>query len=115
MKITKVEPILLSYEYKPEEQWGWSGGEVKVWHTSLVRVWTDEGIYGLHRICNNLRIVETKTPLETEMRLREVLPVKYWKTWNSHLVSFGQTRCDPVRPKCDGCPIKKFCRSPKKK
>lgn len=47
MKITKVEPILLSYEYKPEEQWGWSGGEVKVWHTSLVRVWTDEGIYGL--------------------------------------------------------------------
>ncbi len=47
MKITKVEPILLSYEYKPDEQWGWSGGEVKVWHTSLVRVWTDEGMYGL--------------------------------------------------------------------
>lgn len=47
MKITKVEPILLSYEYKPDEQWGWSGGEIKVWHTSLVRVWTDEGIYGL--------------------------------------------------------------------
>lgn len=47
MKITKVEPILLSYEYKPDEQWGWSGGEVKVWHTSLVRVWSDDGIYGL--------------------------------------------------------------------
>ena len=47
MKITKVEPILLSYEYKPDEQWGWSGGEVKVWHTALVRVWSDEGIYGL--------------------------------------------------------------------
>ena len=47
MKITKVEPILLSYEYKPDEKWGWSGGEVKVWHTSLVRVWTDEGLYGL--------------------------------------------------------------------
>ena len=47
MKITKVEPILLSYKYKADEQWGWSGGEVKVWHTSLVRVWTDENIYGL--------------------------------------------------------------------
>ena len=47
MKITKVEPILLSYRYTPDEQWGWSGGEVKVWHTSLVRVWTDEGLYGL--------------------------------------------------------------------
>lgn len=47
MRITDVEPILLSYEYRPDEQWGWSGGEVKVWHTALVRVWTDEGLYGL--------------------------------------------------------------------
>lgn len=47
MVITKVEPILLSYEYKPDEQWGWSGGSVKVWHAALVRVWTDAGIYGL--------------------------------------------------------------------
>ena len=47
MKITEVRPLLLSYKYKPEEAWGWSGGEVKVWHTSLVRVWTDEGMYGL--------------------------------------------------------------------
>ncbi|MBP5661976.1 MAG: mandelate racemase/muconate lactonizing enzyme family protein [Clostridia bacterium] len=47
MKITKVEPILLSYRYQENEKWGWSGGEVKVWHTSLVRIWSDEGIYGL--------------------------------------------------------------------
>ena len=69
----------------------------------------------VHRICNGLGLVQTKTPLETEMALRKILPVRYWKTWNSYLVSFGQTRCDPVRPKCDGCPIAKFCRSPKKR
>ena len=69
----------------------------------------------VHRICNWLGIVKTKKPVETEMKLREILPVKYWKTWNSHLVSFGQTRCDPVRPKCGGCPIAAWCRSPKKK
>lgn len=69
----------------------------------------------VHRICNNLRIVKTKTPLETEMKLREILPTKYWKTWNSVFVSFGQTRCDPVRPKCNGCPIAKYCHSLKKK
>ena len=69
----------------------------------------------VHRICNNLRIVKTKTPLETEMKLREILPIKYWKTWNSVFVSFGQTRCDPVRPRCNGCPIAKYCHSPKKK
>ena len=69
----------------------------------------------VHRICNWLELVKTKKPVETEMKLREILPVRYWKTWNSHLVSFGQTRCDPVRPKCAGCPIARFCHSPKKK
>lgn len=63
----------------------------------------------VHRICNWLGLVKTKTPLETEMALRKILPVKYWKTWNSFLVSFGQTRCSPVRPKCDGCPIATYC------
>lgn len=68
----------------------------------------------VHRICNWLGLVNTKSPQDTEFALREILPVKYWKTWNSHLVSFGQTRCSPIRPKCEGCPIAKFCHSPKK-
>ncbi len=63
----------------------------------------------VHRISNRLGLVDTKTPQETEMALRKLLPVKYWKTWNSHLVSFGQTRCGPLRPKCDGCPISSLC------
>ena len=63
----------------------------------------------VHRISNRLRLVTTKTPLETELALRKLLPVTYWKTWNSHLVSFGQTRCGPVRPKCEGCPIARYC------
>ncbi len=65
----------------------------------------------VHRICNRLGLIKTKTPLETEMTLRRILPVRYWKTWNSHLVSFGQTRCGPVRPKCEGCPIRTLCPS----
>lgn len=69
----------------------------------------------VHRICNWLGIVDTKKPVETEMELRRTLPVRYWKTWNSHFVSFGQTRCDPVRPKCAGCPISRLCASPKKR
>ena len=68
----------------------------------------------VHRISNRLGLVRTKTPLETEMALRKLLPVKYWKTWNSHLVSFGQTRCGPVRPKCAGCPIRDFCHEEKR-
>jgi L-alanine-DL-glutamate epimerase-like enolase superfamily enzyme len=47
MKITALCPILLSYKYKEDEIWGWSGGEVHVWNTTLVEVHTDEGIKGL--------------------------------------------------------------------
>ena len=47
MKITDIKPILLSYKYSEKEAWGWSGGSIKVWHTALVQVFTDEGIYGL--------------------------------------------------------------------
>ena len=63
----------------------------------------------VHRITNRLGLVNTKTPLETEMALREILPVKYWKTWNSHFVSFGQSRCKPRGPVCTDCPLGKYC------
>lgn len=69
----------------------------------------------VHRICNWLQLVQTKRPVDTEMRLREILPVRYWKTWNSYLVSFGQTRCDPAHPRCAGCPLTAYCHSPKRK
>ena len=63
----------------------------------------------VHRISNRLGLVKTKTPFETEMALRRIVPVRYWKTWNSHLVSFGQTRCAPRGPKCADCPIRRWC------
>jgi endonuclease III len=63
----------------------------------------------VHRICNRLNLLRTRTPLETEMKLRQILPHRYWKTWNSCLVSFGQTQCLPVRPRCERCPVRKYC------
>jgi endonuclease III len=63
----------------------------------------------VHRICNRLGYVRTKTPFETEMRLRKILPGKYWITFNSFLVSFGQNLCFPINPKCATCPIYNLC------
>ncbi len=63
----------------------------------------------VHRICNRLGLLKTKTPLETEMKLREILPKRYWKTWNSYLVSYGQTLCAPIGPHCSTCVIPEFC------
>ncbi len=65
----------------------------------------------VHRISNRLGLLHTKTPLETERTLRRLLPKRYWKTWNSYLVSFGQTRCAPRNPKCRDCPLAKYCPS----
>ncbi len=63
----------------------------------------------VHRIFNRLGYLTTATPLATEMELRKHLPVRYWTTFNSYFVSFGQNRCKPVRPECEGCPVGRYC------
>ena len=63
----------------------------------------------VHRISNRLGYLTTKNPLETEMALRKHLPEKYWITYNSCFVSFGQNTCSPINPKCNICPIYKYC------
>ncbi len=64
----------------------------------------------VHRISNRLGLVSTNTPEETEMRLREVLPKKYWRHINELMVRFGQELCRPVGPKCAACPLADLCR-----
>ena len=63
----------------------------------------------VHRISNRCGWVSTKTPDETEMILREILPLKYRKRINSLLVLYGQKLCRPVSPFCSCCVIKKQC------
>jgi len=63
----------------------------------------------VHRISNRCGWLESKTPEETEMILREILPVKYWKRINYLLVLYGQRICRPVSPFCSKCVIGKFC------
>ena len=63
----------------------------------------------VHRISNRIGLVGTKTPDQTETALKEALPRKYWKRYNSLLVCFGQTICVPVSPFCSKCPVKRSC------
>jgi endonuclease-3 len=64
----------------------------------------------VHRICNRIGFIETKTPDESEMALRNILPLKYWKTINSLLVLYGQQVCKPISPLCSLCGINDLCR-----
>jgi endonuclease-3 len=63
----------------------------------------------VHRITNRWGYVSTKTPEDTEMKLREILPGQYWKQINNYLVPFGQNVCLPVRPLCSRCKLLPFC------
>jgi endonuclease-3 len=63
----------------------------------------------VHRITNRWGLVRTKTPIQTEFALRELLPVRYWKQLNSYLVAFGQGICRPISPLCSRCQIRTAC------
>ncbi|OAF72216.1 hypothetical protein A3Q56_00032 [Intoshia linei] len=63
----------------------------------------------VHRICNRLNWVSTKTPQKTRIELEKVLPKVYWKEINKLLVGFGQTICKPIGPKCIQCENKNTC------
>jgi endonuclease-3 len=63
----------------------------------------------VHRITNRWGYVKTKTPDETEMRLRKILPEKYWKRINDCLVPYGQNLCVPISPYCSRCRLIPYC------
>ena len=64
----------------------------------------------VHRISNRLGVVRTKTPDETEMRLREILPKRHWIIFNDLLVAYGQHLCRPISPRCSECAVAGLCR-----
>jgi len=57
----------------------------------------------VHRICNRLKWVKTKTPEQTRVELEKRLPREHWNDINHLLVGFGQSICLPVKPKCSEC------------
>ena len=63
----------------------------------------------VHRICNRLNWVSTKTPEQTGKALEEWLPKAKWRKINHLLVGFGQTVCKPLYQNCEGCAIRDIC------
>ncbi|MDX2085291.1 MAG: endonuclease III [Candidatus Melainabacteria bacterium] len=63
----------------------------------------------VHRICNRLGYIATTTPEETEMVLRQKLPLPYWSLINKLLVLHGREVCKPIGARCDVCPVASHC------
>lgn len=63
----------------------------------------------VHRITNRWGYLTTKTPDQTEQKLRKKLPEEYWLKINDLLVCYGQNRCFPVTPACSLCRLTDWC------
>ena len=64
----------------------------------------------VHRIPNRIGWINTKMPEQTEEALKKILPKKYWHDFNDLFVQFGQNICKPIAPRCDICPISRYCK-----
>jgi endonuclease-3 len=64
----------------------------------------------VHRISNRIGLVNTKNPKETELELGSITNRKHWIEINDVFVTYGQTICLPIRPKCKLCRIKDICK-----
>lgn len=63
----------------------------------------------VHRISNRLGWVKTKTPEETEEALMNIVPRDSWNRINMLFVDHGQRVCLPRKPRCERCPINRYC------
>lgn len=63
----------------------------------------------VHRVTNRWGLVETRSPLKTEMVLRASVPEKLWARINALLVPFGKEVCKPLSPHCSTCTLSRKC------
>jgi endonuclease-3 len=64
----------------------------------------------VHRISNRLGLIKTRTPEETEIALKKILPKEQWVEFNRLLVMWGQNVCLPISPRCSKCPLFTECK-----
>ena len=61
------------------------------------------------RISNRIGFSQEKTPEKIEKDLLELFPYEYLKDVNHLLIYHGRAICKARSPKCDECPIQKYC------
>lgn len=61
------------------------------------------------RISNRIGLSDSDDPLKIEQDLLKKIPKKYWPKLNHILVYHGRKICTAKNPKCDICPVNKWC------
>lgn len=68
----------------------------------------------LIRISGRLGLVDSKDPLKTEMRLKQLLPPEESNDFCHRAVMHGRAVCDARKPKCGVCTLSEICDYPDK-
>lgn len=63
----------------------------------------------IHRICNRLGFVHTKTPDKTFEAMKHLIPEGKSYSLHTNLIRFGRTVCVARRPRCGQCPLYDEC------
>ncbi|WP_239467804.1 endonuclease III [Microvirga arvi] len=75
------------------------------------RVAVDTHIY---RVTNRLPLAITKTPLDTQIALEQLIPDEYRLHAHHWLILHGRYICKARKPECWRCPVNDLCRYPDK-
>ena len=62
------------------------------------------------RISNRLGLSKNSDPSKIEKDLLKIIPSKYYKDVNHLFVWHGRNTCTARNPKCNTCPLSKFCK-----
>ena len=69
----------------------------------------------VHRICNRLGLVHTKTPEKTFLSMKSLFPAGKAYSLHTNLIRFGRTICLARNPRCENCPFYDECQYPAKR
>ena len=61
------------------------------------------------RLSRRLGLSENSDPVKLEFDLAEIVPKKEWTLFSHLLISHGRSICMARKPKCEICPVSKYC------
>lgn len=64
------------------------------------------------RISKRLGLAKEDDPEKIEYELMKVLPKDHWILYNIQIITFGRQICKAQSPKCQECPLVKYCLDP---
>ncbi len=61
------------------------------------------------RLCRRLGLTEQKDADKIERQLMQLLPKRQWIDFSHRMIHHGRRVCTARKPKCDECPMRRFC------